>query len=129
MTTGSIDGKATQGATRTAAVVLAAGRSSRMGTSKPLLQVGQVTAIERVVSSLRAAGAGQVVVVTGHNPEALLPVLSRLQVDRAHNPDYDSGMFSSVRAGAAALSADVDAFFVLPVDCPLVTPRVLRLLA
>jgi molybdenum cofactor cytidylyltransferase len=128
MTTGSIDGEATRGAVRTAAVILAAGRSSRMGTSKPLLPVGQVTAIERVVSSLRAVGAGQVVVVTGHNEGALLPVLGRLQVDRAHNPDYDSGMFSSVQAGAAALSADVDAFFVSPVDCPLVTPRVLRLL-
>ena len=112
---------------RTAAIVLAAGRSSRMGTSKPLLPVGGVTAIERVVSSLRAAGAGQVVVVTGHDAEALLPILRRLQVDPVHNPDYESGMFSSVRAGIAGLRGDADAFFVLPVDCPLVTPRVLRL--
>ena len=129
MTTWSIERKAADGAARLAAIVLAAGRSSRMGMSKPLLPVGRGKAIERVVSSLRAAGVGQVVVVTGHNEEALLPVLDRLQVDRAHNPDYDSGMFSSVQAGAAALSGDADAFFVLPVDCPLVTPRVLRLLA
>jgi molybdenum cofactor cytidylyltransferase len=99
-----------------------------MGTSKPLLQVGRAPAIERVIASLRAAGVGQVVVVTGHNEGALLPVLSRLRVDRAHNPDYDCGMFSSVQAGAAALGGDADAFFVLPVDCPLVTPRVLLLL-
>jgi putative nucleotidyltransferase with HDIG domain len=38
-------------------------------------------------------------------------------------------MFSSVRAGVAGLDTDLDAFFVLPVDCPLVTPRVLRMLA
>ena len=109
-------------------MVLAAGRSSRMGTSKALLPIGRGTAIERVVSSLRAAGAGHVVVVTGHGAEELLPVLRRMEVDLAHNPDYDLGMFSSVQTGVAALGGDVDAFFVLPVDCPLVTPRVLGLL-
>jgi molybdenum cofactor cytidylyltransferase len=129
MTTSGTNHDGTQGAGRIAAVVLAAGRSSRMGTSKPLLPVGGVTAIERVVCSLRAAGAGQVVVVTGHDAEALLPVLGRLQVDRAHNPDYDSGMFSSVQAGVAGLRAGADAFFVLPVDVPLVTPRALRLMS
>ena len=98
-----------------------------MGTSKPLLPVGGLTAVERVVSSLRAAGAGQVVVVTGHDAKALLPVLRRLQVDPVHNTDYESGMFSSVQAGVAGLRGDPDAFFVLPVDVPLVTPRALRL--
>jgi molybdenum cofactor cytidylyltransferase len=127
MTWTGTDGKAAHGAARVAAVVLAAGRSSRMGTSKALLPVGGVTAMERVVCSLRMAGAEQVVVVTGHDADALLPVLRRLQVDRAHNPDYDSGMFSSVQAGVAALRGDADAFFVLPVDVPLVTPRALRL--
>lgn len=98
-----------------------------MGTSKPLLPVGGIAAIERVVSSLRAAGMERVVVVTGHEAEVLLPVLRRLQVDPVHNPDYESGMFSSVQAGVTELRGHADAFFVLPVDCPLVTPRVLRL--
>jgi molybdenum cofactor cytidylyltransferase len=71
---------------------------------------------------------GQIVVVTGHEPDPLLPVLEALAVDRAHNPHYDSGMFSSVQTGAAALGCEMDAFFVLPVDCPLVTVRVLGLL-
>ncbi len=128
MTTDGKDGLAMHRTERMAAVVLAAGRSSRMGTGKALLPVGGMTAIERVVSSLRAAGAEQVVVVTGHDAEALLPVLRRLQVDRVHNPDYDCGMFSSVQAGVAGLRGNADAFFVLPVDCPLVTPRVLRLM-
>ena len=111
-----------------AAVVLAAGRSSRMGASKPLLRLGQSSAIERVVSSLRQAGVEQIVVVTGHDPGPLLPVLDTLEVDRAHNAGYDSGMFSSVQTGLAALRDGIDAFFVLPVDCPLVTPHVLALL-
>jgi molybdenum cofactor cytidylyltransferase len=115
-------------APRIAAVVLAAGRSSRMGTPKALLPVGGVTAVERVVASLRQVGVGQIVVVTGHEPDPLLPVLEALAVDRAHNLHYDSGMFSSVQTGAAALGSEMDAFFVMPVDCPLVTGRVLGLL-
>ena len=114
-----------QRALKTAAVVLAAGRSSRMGASKPLLPVGRSTAVERVVWSLRRAGVGQIVVVTGHDPDPLLPLLRALGVGRAHNADYDSGMFSSVQTGVAALRSGPDAFFVLPVDCPLVTPYAL----
>lgn len=113
---------------RIAAVVPAAGFSMRMGSLKPLLPLGSRTALERVVSCLREAGVGRVVVVTGHQAERVTPIIDRLGVMRAHNPAYRSGMFSSVRAGAAALSRDVDAFFVLPVDCPLVKPRSLRLL-
>jgi broad specificity phosphatase PhoE/CTP:molybdopterin cytidylyltransferase MocA len=129
MTTDQHQSSPRTGAGRIAAVVLAAGFSSRMGTLKPLLPLGSSTTIERVVSSLRAAGVARLVVVTGHEAEAVAPVLERLGVERAHNAGYVSGMFSSVRAGVAALPEDIDTFFVLPVDCPLVTPRVLRLLA
>lgn len=113
---------------RTAAVVLAAGFSSRMGSFKPLLTLGSETALERVVRGLREVGISEVVVVTGHEAERVAPVIERLGAVRAHNPAYASGMFSSVRAGAAALPRDIHAFFVLPADCPLVTPRALRLL-
>jgi molybdenum cofactor cytidylyltransferase len=116
---------------RIAAVVLAAGLSSRMGRPKPLLPFGTEPAIARVVGSLRAAGVNEITVVTGHEAGALAPVLEGLGVSQAHNPGYESGMFSSVRTGVAALRvvaehAHLDAFVVLPVDCPLVTPRVLQ---
>ncbi len=65
-------------------------------------------------------------IVTGHEPETLARALSRLPVRTAHNPQYDLGMFSSVRAGVAALRPDVEAFFVLPADCPLVRTQVLE---
>jgi molybdenum cofactor cytidylyltransferase len=115
------------GSGHTAAVVLAAGFSSRMGTLKPLLSFGEQTALERVVASLRTAGVARVVVVTGHDAERVSPLVERLGAVPAHNPAYGSGMFSSVRAGVAALPGDTEAFFVLPVDCPLVTPRALGL--
>jgi molybdenum cofactor cytidylyltransferase len=114
------------GAHSIAAVVLAGGSSSRMGTSKALLPIGPHTALERVLESLAKAGVEQIVVVTGHEPERLAAVLERLGVLLAHNPRYETGMFSSVQAGVEALPADVGAFFVLPVDCALVSAGVLR---
>ncbi len=111
---------------RAAAVVLAAGFSSRMGSLKPLLPLGAATALERVVGSLREAGIRDIVVVTGHQAESVTPLIERLGAMRAHNAGYEAGMFSSVRTGVAALPADMAAFFVLPVDCPLVTPQALR---
>jgi molybdenum cofactor cytidylyltransferase len=108
-----------------AAIVLAAGRSSRMGTSKPLLPLGSATVIERLVAAVSRAGVGDIVVVTGHDSDALVPLLDGLPVRHVHNAGYDSGMFSSVRTGAKALGDRVEAFFVLPADYPLVRTEVL----
>jgi putative nucleotidyltransferase with HDIG domain len=117
-------------AATTAAIVLAAGFSSRMGAFKPLLPFGERTVVDHVVTNLRAAGVERVHVVTGFEADALAPELTRLGVVRAHNPDFATGMFSSVRAGVASLPADVDAFLLAPVDVPLLRPstiaRVLR---
>lgn len=109
-----------------AAVILAAGRSSRMGTSKPLLPLGPMTVIERLVDSVSRAGVDDIVVVTGHKADRLTPVLSGLPVRVAHNAGYDAGMFSSVRTGAAALDDHTKAFFILPADYPLVRSQVLN---
>ncbi len=101
-----------------------------MGSFKPLLPLGSCTVLERVVGAVTEAGVQDIVVVTGHESARLTPVLDRLPVRSAHNADYDSGMFSSVLAGVAALPADVEAFFVLPADYPLVRSQVCsRLLA
>lgn len=117
-----------ESADRTAAVILAAGRSSRMGTSKPLLNLGSESVIERVVTGAVRAGVDDIVVVTGHEPDDLAAALEALPVRRAHNPGYDAGMFSSVQTGVGALRDDVEAFFILPVDYPLVRTEVLRTL-
>ena len=102
-----------------AAVVLAAGRSSRMGAFKPLLPFDGRTLIGHVVAGLRAAGVTRIHVVTGFNAEALAPEIDRLGVTRAHNADFDRGMLSSVQAGVASLPAETQAFLLAPVDVPL----------
>ena len=112
------------------AVVLAAGKSSRMGASKPLLPVGHVPALERLIGALTRAGVGDIVVVSGHDSGKIAPLIDRLAVRAAHNAEYERGMFSSVRTGVEALRAGIEAFFVLPVDHPLVGAKVLeRLIA
>jgi molybdenum cofactor cytidylyltransferase len=101
------------------------GKPSPEGAGKALLPLGSETVLERVIRSVLQAGVGDVLVVTGHGAEGLAPVLSSLSVRHVHNPGYEMGMFSSVRTGASALGGDVEAFFVLPVDCALVRPEVL----
>ena len=111
---------------RVVAIVLAAGLSSRMKQFKPLLPLGGVTALERVVRTFYEAGVADVRVVIGHRFEELEPVIERRGARPVMNRSYLDGMFSSVVAGIGSLDSQVDAFFVLPVDVPLVRPETIR---
>jgi len=106
-----------------AAIVLAAGKSSRMRGFKPMAPFGGETVVARVVANLRGAGVERIHVVTGFNAEALAPELHRLGVTIAHNSGFERGMMSSVQTGVASLPQDAEAFLLLPVDMPLVRPQ------
>lgn len=108
------------------ALILSAGFSSRMGSFKPLLPLGGITVLERSVSLFRSAGVDDIRVVTGHRSAELEPLLKRLGVRTILNIRYREGMFSSVIAGTETLGADVDSFFILPVDLPLIRPVTIR---
>jgi CTP:molybdopterin cytidylyltransferase MocA/5'-deoxynucleotidase YfbR-like HD superfamily hydrolase len=109
-----------------AALILAAGYSSRMGDFKPLLPLGQSRVIERAVSSFLRAGIQDVRVVVGYRAEALIPILDHLGVKTIPNVHYDSGMYSSLVAGVRSLDPEVEAFFLLPGDHPLVKPQTVQ---
>lgn len=111
-----------------AAVVLAAGYSSRAPGFKPLLSLRNSTVIENAISSFRRAGIGNITVVTGHNAGELAPVLEALPVRRVFNENYQQGMFSSVIAGLRSLQPEIEGFFLLPADMPLVKSHSVRLL-
>ncbi|MDR3209155.1 MAG: nucleotidyltransferase family protein [Oscillospiraceae bacterium] len=111
----------------TAALILAAGLSTRMGAFKPLLPVGGTTAIRRTVAAA-LQGADSVAVVTGHRHAALAEELRGTGASLVYNERYRDGMFSSLRAGLAALPAETDAFFLLPADCCAVAPATLGML-
>jgi molybdenum cofactor cytidylyltransferase len=111
-----------------AALILSAGFSSRMGDFKPLLPLGEMTALERTISLFGSSGVEDVRVITGFRSEELEPLLTRLKVRNIVNPRYRDGMFTSVIAGAKTIGNGVDAFFILPVDIPLVRPATIRCL-
>ena len=114
---------------RTGAVITAAGRSSRMGMFKPLLKIGSITAVERVVSTYQAAGINDIVVVTGNNAEELENSLKHFGVVFLRNDMYkDNEMFDSVKIGLDYLKEKCDKVFISPVDVPLFTTDTIKAL-
>jgi CTP:molybdopterin cytidylyltransferase MocA len=113
---------------RLAAIILAAGCSSRMKQFKPLLPLGDTTVIEHVLGTIRRVQVTDIVVVAGYRAQDLISLAERQRLCLIRNERYTEGMYSSVQAGVHALSSDVAAFFLLPVDVPLVKPHSIRLL-
>lgn len=107
---------------RFAALVLAAGLSRRMGApNKLLLPVGDEPLIRRTVRTVLHTGFDEIVVVLGHEADAVGKALEPLGVSTVYNEAFASGQVSSVRAGLAALTRPVDAVMVCLGDQPLLT--------
>ena len=102
-----------------AAVVLAAGRSSRMGGPNKLLEeIAGRPLVRRVVEQVLRSRARPIVVVTGHQRERVEIALTGLPVTFAHNPHFADGLGSSLKAGIGALPADADGAIVCLGDMP-----------
>jgi len=114
---------------RFAALVLAAGLSSRMDGFKPLMPLRDSTVLGWITRTLRKAGLEEILVVAGHKASEVYAEAARLSINCVVNRDFEQGMFSSVLAGIAALPQDIDAVLVLPVDIPLVRHQTIRTLA
>lgn len=112
-----------------AALILAGGRSSRMGAFKPLLPLEGRRVIEGVIHLFREAGISDIVVVVGYQAEKIIPLLENQSVRWVKNEHYDRGMFSSVQTGVRSLAEDCQAFFLGPADMPLVRPATLKKLS
>ena len=125
-------GRATPAAPRVAAIVLAAGRSSRMAPHHKLLLADRAgkPMIVRVVENVLSSGARPVLVVTGHRAGELRAALAGRPVVFVDAPDHAAGLSASLKAGLAALPADAAAALVCLGDMPLVTGRMIdRLIA
>jgi molybdenum cofactor cytidylyltransferase len=104
-----------------AAIVLGAGRSSRMGgPNKLLADIGGRPLIRIVAEQVLASKARPVIVVTGHQRERVEAALAGLPVRFVHNPAFAEGLGTSLKAGIAALPADVDGAIVCLGDMPQV---------
>ena len=112
-----------------AAIVLAAGMSSRYGgANKLLLPFSDGTVVRRVVQTVLNAGIGHIVVVTGHDREHIEAALATMPLTFVHNPRYREGeMLSSIKAGLAHLQGSAaEAAFIVPGDQPLLPVAIFR---
>jgi len=116
---------------RIAAVVLAAGRSTRMGgPNKLLAEIRGRPLVRIVVEEALASLAKPVIVVVGHQRGEVEKALASLPVQFIHNPDFAQGLGTSLKAGIAAVPADADGAIVCLADMPQVDASLLnRLIA
>ena len=102
-----------------AAIVLAAGLSRRFGAGNKLTaDADGQPLVRRVVEQALASRAAQIVVVTGHEPDAIASALAGLPLRVVHNAHYRQGMGTSVAAGVASLDANMAGALVLLGDMP-----------
>lgn len=114
---------------RFAAVILAAGQSSRLGTPKQLLPYQNKTLLQCVIDSARQSGAESVLVVLGYRMEIILNAIDTEGLYIVKNEDWQSGMASSIRCGIAALEgrgATTDGVILVVCDQPFVTAELLE---
>lgn len=119
-----------------AIIVLAAGLSRRFGTqNKLLIDWEGEPLIRRVVRTAQECGAlaplldSQVIVVTGHEAEAIKAALTDLPVTFAHNERYTEGMGTSIAVGVRAAPPDASGFLIVPGDMPRLRSETLSTLA
>lgn len=104
---------------RIAAVVLAAGRSTRAGdVNKLTALIDGVPMVARTVARIRSSRADPIIVVTGHEAERVRAALAGANVTFTHNPDFAQGMATSIAAGIKALPDGLDGALICLGDMP-----------
>ncbi len=109
-----------------AAIILAAGRSTRMGGPNKLLAELEGKKLVRIATEQALASkASEVIVVTGHQAELVEQALEGLKVKFVRNPDFAGGLASSVKAGIAAVPANADGAIICLGDMPLIDAKLI----
>ena len=111
---------------KVAAILLAAGQSSRMGAFKPLLPFGDSTVIECCIDNLRQASFNEIVVVVGHRADEVREHLKNASVAFALNDDRTSEMSVSIARGVEQVSNEANALLIVLVDHPAVSGDTLK---
>lgn len=106
------------------AIILAAGRATRLGGQKLLLPVGDRSMLRRVVDAATGSAVAEVIVVVGSHAQNIAGTLRDLPLCIVENPDFAQGMSTSLRAGLRAARSDCEAVIFLLGDQPFVTPAV-----
>lgn len=119
--------KGQRGTNKTAALIVAAGLSSRMGRFKPLLPLGDNTIIGHIVNSFEKAGIEEIVIVVGNGGEDIKSYFKGRGIHFIKNRDYQTTtMFDSAKLGIKYLQGRCSQFFFTPGDIPLFQPFSLK---
>jgi len=108
------------------AIVLAAGESRRMGQIKQLLDWRGKPLLGHVLDSLRSSPVDEIILVLGYEAERILERVATQQVQVVLNPDYRSGMLSSLKQGLKAIHPHAEAFLIVLADQPEIPPGMIR---
>ena len=114
--------------TTVAALLLAAGKSSRMGSCKPLLPLGDETVIERCLNTLHQGGVNEIIVVVSLQGEDVARAARNHPVQIVVNPDETGDMASSIRVGRDTTTPETSGIIVALCDYPLVVPGTVQAL-
>jgi molybdenum cofactor cytidylyltransferase len=109
------------------AVVLAAGKSERMGSPKMLLPFGDSTVIETVIGLIRNAGLRNILVVLGAYRQEIENAIRKIPVELCYNPHYPEGMHTSVISGFNRIPEHAEAVLLFLGDQPMIPPEVVRI--
>ena len=110
-----------------AALIVAAGMSSRMGNFKPMLNIGTISIVKRIIATFRQAGVDKIVMVTGFNAETLEHHLSGDGIIFLRNENYETTqMFDSVKIGLEYLENKCSKVLFTPVDVPMFTAHTVK---
>ena len=113
---------------RVAAIVLAAGASTRCGQPKQLLPVGLRTMLQHVVDVVLDSSVDQTIVVLGHRSDEIGATLGDRPVDAVVNEEWEVGLSASMQAGLRAIRADAEAALFVLADQPAITPEIIAAL-
>ena len=108
------------------AILLAAGESKRMGRPKQMLAWKGKTLLRHVLENLIHSTVDEIILVLGHEAEAIQKSLTEFQIKIVINPDYQQGMASSLRQGLLAMDPGSEAFLVVLADQPGIDPEIIN---
>src|SRR5580704_2751503 len=111
---------------RVGAIVLAGGRSTRMGEPKQLLRLGERTVLSQTLDNIREASVDEIVLVLGSSADTIRKQMPDSAFDGLKvvvNESHSQGMASSLREGLAALDHEVDAALIVLADQPFIRPE------
>ncbi|SRR6266542_1349007 len=108
-----------------AAIVLAAGESSRMGRAKPLLPLNGSTFLSHLLDEIRASRVSRTLIVLGHHPEVVLEAMPEVAPITITNEEYKLGQLSSLHAGLREIGDAPEAVLMCLADHPFITHEVI----